>query len=512
MGRGARLDANRRRARAVARVMRIDALLEAGAPGAVALVAGDARLTFAELALRAAAAAARLVAGGVRPGDRVAIHAPKSLAMVLWLFAVWRAGAVAVPVNPVLRPGQVGHIVADSGARLLIAPGARLGALAGVAAGVERWAIEPLPEGADALPPVPVAADALAALLYTSGSTGRPKGVMLSHANLWHAADAVRTYLGLAADDVALAVLPLSFDAGLSVLTSALAAGGSAVLLDYLAPADVVRAVARYGVTTLSGVPPLFVQLAEVTWPEATTLRRITVTGGRMPVALSRRYRAAFPAARLHLMYGLTEAFRSLSLDPALVDLHPTSVGTPIPHAEVRLVRADGSECAEGEPGELVHAGPLVAQGYWGDAERTAERFRPVTGFAQGGAMAVWSGDTLVRRGGLYYFLGRDDEMIKVSGMRVSPTEIEEAAVATGAAGEAVALGIDDARLGQAIVLVASPAAGLGKEAAAAGLAAGLAAALPGYMRPARVIWRDALPRNANGKLDRVALRAEVGG
>lgn len=488
---------------------RVDSLLACGHPDAVALMHGDLRWSYAQVAEGAARWAALLLEAGVAPGDRVALWTDKVPEAVAALFGAWRAGAVAVPVNPVLKPAQVAHIVGDSGARLLVATDLRWRMVAPLLDGVGPLLLGgPLPGGAG---PVPRDPGALAALLYTSGSTGRPKGVMLTHSNLWHGADSVATYLGLASDDVALAVLPLSFDAGLSVLTSALRSGGATALADFLAPSELVRAVERYGATTLSGVPPLFTQLVEARWPEQTTLRRLTVTGGRMPEQLTRRVRALFPQARLHLMYGLTEAFRALQLDPDLADTFPGSVGRPIPHAEVAIVRPDGSEAGPDEPGELVQAGPLVALGYWNDPERTSQRFRPAPAWMRSGGMAVFSGDTLRRDAqGLHWFVGRNDEMIKTSGYRVSPTEVEEAALASGALGEAVALGIPDDRLGQAVLLAAVPAAGLSAEEAEARLARALAEALPAFMRPGMIVWRERLPRNPNGKLDRVALRDEL--
>jgi len=262
----------------------------------------------------------------------------------------------------------------------------------------------------------------------------------------------------------------------------------------------VVRAVRRHDVTVLAGVPPLWHQLAEVDWSggEGASFRTLTNSGGHLPLPLVRRLRALFPKANLHLMYGLTEAFRSTSLDPALVDEHPDSVGAAIPFVEVMIVRPDGSETAPGEEGELVHAGALVAQGYWNDPERTAERFRNG---------AVWSGDKAVKgEDGLIRFRGRADAMIKTSGNRVSPTEIEEAALTSGAVAQSVALGVPDEALGQAIVLVAEPKG----EGADERLRAYFAAELPAFMRPARIVWRDKLPIGPNGKLDRTAIQAEL--
>jgi acyl-CoA synthetase (AMP-forming)/AMP-acid ligase II len=207
-------------------------------------------------------------------------------------------------------------------------------------------------------------------------------------------------------------------------------------------------------------------------------------------------------------MYGLTEAFRSTSLDPVLADEHPDSIGRAIPFAEVMIVAEDGSEAAPDSEGELVHAGPLVAQGYWQDPEKTAARFKSAPEFSRYGGAAVWSGDRAVRGAdGLIRFRGRDDAMIKVSGNRLSPTEIEEVALASGAVGEVIAFGVKDERLGQAVKLI-----GVAKgEGAEARLRAYFAKELPAYMQPRDIVWLDALPISPNGKVDRAALTKEFG-
>jgi acyl-coenzyme A synthetase/AMP-(fatty) acid ligase len=184
-------------------------------------------------------------------------------------------------------------------------------------------------------------------------------------------------------------------------------------------------------------------------------------------------------------------------------------MGRAIPHAEILVVRPDGSLTDTEEPGELVHCGPLVAQGYWRDAERTAERFRPAPPASIHGGIAVFSGDTVRRDGeGLLYFVGRDDAMIKSAGNRISPTEVEEAAVTISGVVEAVALGLPDERLGQAIRLYIRAD---GEEAEViATLQASLRRDLPNFMQPREIIALPELPRNPNGKIDRVALAQQV--
>ncbi len=488
----------------------LDHLALRGERDAPALVADGETISCAELDAQVGRIAAALLAAGCAPGDRVASWMGKTrLACVLPLAAA-RAGLVHVPINPVLRRAQAAHILADSGARLLVANRARIETLtAGDRAETAAIALEDWRDGDEFLPASTQDPGSLAALFYTSGSTGLPKGVMLTHANLWLGAVSVAHYLDLTPQDRTLCVLPLAFDYGQSQLLSTWAAGGCAIAFDYLLPRDVLRAVRRHDVTVLAGVPPLWHQLAEADWSggEGRSLRILTNSGGHLPLPLVRRLRELFPGARLHLMYGLTEAFRSTSLDPALVDQAPGSVGTAIPFAEVMIVREDGSEAAPGEEGELVHAGPLVAHGYWRDEPRTAERFRPAPIFSKLGGTAVWSGDRAVRGDdGLIRFRGRADAMIKTSGNRVSPTEIEEAALASGAVAQSLAFGVPDETLGQAIVLVAEP---LGDEAKER-LRAFLVAELPAFMRPTRIIWRDRLPVGPNGKLDRTAIQAQL--
>lgn len=484
----------------------IDRVL-AGADDAPALIERATTLSYAQVEQAVARLAGWLAGFGFAPGERVASWLPKTREACLMPLAAPRAGLVHVPINPLLKRAQVAHITADSGARLLLTHAPRAATLEpGDLPGDVR--VEVAAGEGDALPRSAADPDALAAILYTSGSTGRPKGVMLSHANLWLGANSVAHYLEIVPEDRVLAVLPLSFDYGQSQLLSTWAAGAAVAPLDYLTARDVVKAVERVGATTLAGVPPLWVQLVEAEWPPETAarLRRLTNSGGALTPRLVRALRETFPAARLYPMYGLTEAFRSTFLDPALVDAHPESIGRAIPHAEVMVVRPDGSRAGAGEPGELVHAGPLVAQGYWRDAERTAQRFRPAPAFSRYGGTAVWSGDTVAADAdGLLRFVGRDDEMIKSAGNRISPAELEEAAVSGGEAAEAVAVGVPDARLGQAIVLVLR-----GDAAREPALRERLRRDLPNFMQPARIEWRDDLPRNPNGKLDRARIRAEV--
>jgi acyl-CoA ligase (AMP-forming) (exosortase A-associated) len=481
-----------------------------------ALVLREGTLNHNQLRQRVARLAGWLADMVPDRGARVASWAAKGEITCLLPLAAARAGLVHVPINPLLKRAQAAHILADSGAMLLIGTGSRLASLEpgdlppGCAALGEAEALAAAEAAGREMGPSAADPAELAAILYTSGSTGRPKGVMLSHANMWLGAVSVAHYLGLAEDDVTLAVLPLSFDYGQNQLLSTWYAGGYVVPLDFLFPKDVAKACAKHGVTTLAAVPPLWVQLTEIDWPEEARapLRRLTNSGGALTVDLVRSLRGLFPEARLFPMYGLTEAFRSTYLDPALVDSHPTSMGKAIPFAEVLVINDAGDIAADDEEGELVHCGPLVAQGYWQDPERTAERFKPAPAASAYGGMAVWSGDRVRRAAdSLLYFAGRRDAMIKSAGNRISPQEIEEAALASGLAAEAVALGVAHPRLGQAVHLVVRGAA---DEAARAELPKRLQRDLPNFMQPQHIHWRETMPLNPNGKIDRTALQAQL--
>ena len=496
----------------------VDHLVEFGADDAPALILRDRVLTYQDLRQRISVLAKWLQQQVPDRGARVASWAAKGELTCLMPLAAARAGLIYVPVNPLLKHAQVAHILGDSGASLLVGNAARIASLeepdvppgCRIMDELAVWAqIEALTDG---LPASVQDAAGLAALLYTSGSTGRPKGVMLSHSNLWLGAVSVANYLDLAPDDVVLAVLPLSFDYGQNQLLSAWRAGGCVVPLDYLTPRDVIKACARHSVTTLAAVPPLWVQLVEQSWPQdaVAAMRRLTNSGGALTPELVKQLRGLFPAARLFPMYGLTEAFRSTFLDPALVDTHPTSMGKAIPFAEVLVVDDQGQIAQDGVESELVHCGPLVGLGYWRDDKRTAERFRPAPAGSHYGGLAVWSGDRVRRDAdGLLYFVGRRDAMIKSAGNRISPQEVEDAARATGLVAEAIAIGVPDPRLGQAVHLVVRAAADADKAVEA--LPTLLAKELPNFMRPQQIHWRAVMPLNPNGKIDRTALAAELG-
>ena len=500
-------------------------------PDADAVAHRQTVLDYAALAARVQAAAGGLLAVGLKRSERLAVYLPKRLETVVALFGTAAASGVFVPVNPLLKSEQVAYLLRDCNVRILVTARDRadmlnpyladcpdLHALVLVdetAASPHRYAVQTLSWPAllavsDSRRPARAIDVDMAAILYTSGSTGKPKGVILSHRNMLCGALSVAEYLDNRPEDRILAVLPFSFDYGLSQLTTAFVAGARAVLMDYLLPRDIIATVTREGITGLAAVPPMWVQLAQLDWPAAAadSLRYITNSGGAMPRATLAALRRALPHTTPFLMYGLTEAFRSTYLAPDQLDRRPDSIGKAIPNAEILVVREDGTPCAAGEPGELVHRGSLVAQGYWNDPAKTAERFRPAPGQNPGlplTELAVWSGDTVrADEEGFLYFIGRKDDMIKTSGYRVSPTEIEEVLYGSGRVAEAAALGVPHPALGQAVVAAVKP---LGEGCGESELINHCKQHLPNFMVPLQIVIRPGdLPRNPNGKIDRKAL------
>jgi acyl-CoA ligase (AMP-forming) (exosortase A-associated) len=482
--------------------------------------------------------AAGLIGLGLQRGERVAIYLEKRFETVIASFGAPAAGGVFVPLNPLLKPEQVAYILRDCNVRVLVTSPERLALLEGVLGACHDLRQVVVLDAEQALPGTGVPARCgwrelmaspvrpshrvidtdMVAILYTSGSTGKPKGVVLSHRNMVAGAKSVASYLENRPDDTLLAALPLSFDAGFSQLTTAFHVGARVVLLNYLLPRDVLKALERERVTGLTAVPPLYIQLSQLEWPPSITehLRYFANTGGRMPRETLAALRERLPKTKPFLMYGLTEAFRSTFLPPEEVDRRPDSIGKAIPNAEILVLREDGSPCAPNEPGELVHRGALVGMGYWNDPEKTTERYKPLpihapcreTGMVLP-ELAVFSGDTVRKdEEGFLYFIGRRDEMMKTSGYRVSPTEVEEVLYETKLVGECVAFGVDHPALGQAIQVIATPPEGTQLDVDA--LLTECRARMPAYMVPANVEVRAGpLPRNPNGKIDRKTLSTE---
>jgi acyl-CoA ligase (AMP-forming) (exosortase A-associated) len=506
-------------------------------PDKEALVHGEERLSYREVDARVTALADGLREAGAERGDRVGIYLDASVSQAVSIFAISRADGVYVPINGLLFPDQVAHIARDCQMKGIITTREKLVALSPVLK--EIPSLEFLVLVGDRGPvDVPLAVHSfedlcartapalwreraiekdLAAILYTSGSTGKPKGVMLSHAQVMAGSSIVSTYLEITEADRILAVLPFSFDAGMNQLMTAWQQGATMVLINFVFAREVVQTLVRERVTGLAGVPTFWSLMAQPSsslskqFPPA--LRYITNTGGAMPQPVLATLRKLLPDTRVFLMYGLTEAFRSTYLPPEELDRRPTSMGRAIPDTEILVINENGGLCRPGEIGELVHRGPTVSMGYWGQPELTARVLRPHPfQLSEVGDVekVCYSGDYVkMDEDGFLYFVGRRDTMIKSSGFRISPTEVEEVLFKSGLVKAAAVIGIPDEVLGQTVK--AFVVGRDGEALAVEQLRDFCAANMPRHMVPKAIQVLDEMPKTTSGKVDYPALRRREG-
>ena len=497
-----------------------------------AIIQGKHRLTYQEVAMQTARLANGLQQIGLHRGDRIGIYVEPTIAQPLSIFGISQAGGVFVPINPLLMADQVAHIAVDCQMKGLITTESRLQILReslkniphlkfivviadklSLDAPIPIYNFQELCQSMpdDVLHDVSIEKD-LAAIVYTSGSTGKPKGVMLNHAQIMAGSSIVSTYLKITDADRILAILPFSFDAGLNQLMTSFQQGATLVMMTFVFARQIVEKLVDEQITALAGVPTLWNLLAQpnssLQKREFPHLRYITNTGGAMSQHVLATLRQALPTTDIVLMYGLTEAFRSTYLPPEELDRRPTSMGKAIPNTEILVVNDQGQLCQPGEIGELVHRGPTVSMGYWGRPELTARVLRqhPFLPAELGSDEKVcYSGDLVkMDEEGFLYFVGRRDTMIKSSGFRISPTEVEEVLFQSGKIQGAAVIGVHDDMLGQVIMAFVVPRDG--DELATDELIAWCADRLPRYMVPQTVEILQELPKTTSGKVDYPAL------
>ncbi|WP_377267744.1 class I adenylate-forming enzyme family protein [Peterkaempfera sp. SMS 1(5)a] len=496
---------------AAARVSPLVAALDAAAearPDAPAVSEGAAstRWTYAELADASRAVSSWLRGpGGVRPGDRVVLRIGNRMAFAALYYGVLRAGAVAVPLSPEMRPYLLAAVLADAQPRVVVHQEDETGrgleaarACGAVLATSDMLLASPARRGAGETD-VAVAPDSVGQLIYTSGSTSTPKGVVCTHTQVDFAARAIGARLGYRPDDVVLGLLPLSFDYGLYQLLLSVAAGAELVLGEATVPTRALALLRSRRATVVPVVPSLAAMLVRLVARGELPrhVRLFTNTGAALPQQCIEALRAGFPGAAVVAMYGITECKRVTIGEPDGDLLRPGSVGRPLPGTSVRIVDADGAGLPAGQLGEIVVSGPHVMSGYWGAPELTAQRFRhdPTTG-----ASTLHTGDygRLDEEGHLY-FAGRRDDQFKRRGVRTSSTEIEGAALDIAGVTAAAALpprdGLD-LRLAVTASLTADE------------VLVELGRRLESAKVPSSCVLLESFPLTANGKIDRKALHA----
>jgi long-chain acyl-CoA synthetase len=465
-------------------------------------------LTYAGLAGAAARMTALLAGLGVEPGDRVAVMLPNVPAFPIAFYGALGAGAIVVPMNPLLKSREVAYYLGDSGARVLLAWHTAAGEAAKGAADTGARVIEVTEPDLAALlagvaPVTPVTDQAGgddAVILYTSGTTGRPKGAELTHASLTRNAELTTSTLLLAGpEDVVMGCLPLFHVFGLTCgLNATIVAGASLTLLPRFDPGKALEIIGRDRVTIFEGVPTMYAAMLHHPAhadAEVSSLRTCISGGAAMPLEIMRGFEQVFGCMILE-GYGLSETSPVASFNHPHKERKPGTIGTPFEGVQMRVVDAEGAGLPPGEVGEIVIRGHNVMKGYWGKPEATAEAIPD--GWFRTGDLATVDGD------GYFTIVGRKKDLIIRGGYNVYPREIEEVLHEHPAVAEVAVVGIPHAELGEEI----GAAVQLKPDASAtpAELRAFARERVAAYKYPRHVWLVDALPKGPTGKI----LRREV--
>lgn len=496
-------------------------------PGKVALVFRDRRLTYSQTDIAANRLANALLSGGLGRQERAAIFMEPSPESVISFFGILKAGGVFLVINPQVKARKLEYILNDCQVRVLISDAQHLREIAEIMsecphlhsviicgeeppllAKAEGCAVKCASFSAiqlefpESRPPRRCIDIDLASLIYTSGSTGIPKGVMLTHLNMVSAAKSITEYLENTPDDIIIDVLPLSFDYGLYQVLMAFYFGGTVVLENsFIYLYEIIDLIVREKVTGFPIVPTiaaLLFKLKNLQQYDFSSLRYITNTAQAIPPSYIARLRRIFPQAKFFSMYGLTECKRVSYLPPEELDRRPASVGKAMPNTEVFLIDQDGTFIEKpGKTGELVVRGANVMAGYWNLPKETAKVLKPGR---IPGERVLRTGDLFkMDEDGFLYFVSRKDDMLKVSGERVSPKEIESALYEIEDILEAAVVGVDDEISGQAIkAFVVLKKGSLLTEK---DIIKSCARTLESFMVPKYVEIRDELPKSSHGKI-----------
>jgi len=476
-------------------------------PDRIALRCDDLSYTFAEFDAAAARVATFLDREGIEPGDRVGLMLPNSPVFALAYYGITRRGAVAVPMNPLLKAREVEFYLHNTGAKALFAtPAFADAASAGAqAAGAKTWLVDDAGLAAliSDLPPQAEVVDRddadTAVVLHTSGTTGKPKGAQLTHGGLARNAEvATRTLIETGPDDVVMGCLPLFHVFGLTCgLNAAVTVGATLTLIPRFDARKAIEVIQRDGVTVFEGVPTMYSALLGVAadFPQsATDSLRVCASGGAsLPVQVLNDFEKTFGCMILE-GYGLSETSPVTSFNHPDRERKPGSIGTPIEGVEMRVVDMNGNEVAQGEAGEIQIRGHNVMKGYWNLPDATAAAISPGGWFASGDIGRVDDD-------GYYYIVDRMKELIIRGGFNVYPREIEEILYEHPAVVEAAVVGIPHDSLGEEIG--AAVAIREGAHVEPDELRDFVKERVAAYKYPRRIWFVDSLPKGPTGKIVR---------
>ncbi len=468
-------------------------------------------MTYGELHALILAISGRLQALPLQRQDKVALVADNSFFFVASYFSIIASGLVAVPLSPDFGEENFKYVYDTCNIKCAFIQKKYTNKLAGFGLQAQHLFSDGPGEGAEdalALPRslgsiVPVNdQEDLAVIIFTSGSTGVPKGVMLTHANIAHNTNSIISYLQLTPGDRIMVVLPFSYCFGTSLLHTHLRAGGSVVMNNnFMFPGKVLQEINDKACTGFAGVPSNFqilLRRSALKKMKFPTLRYVQQAGGKLTNAFIKELREALPATKVFIMYGQTEATARLSyLPPELLDARLGSIGKGLDGTKLEVLDAHGNPVKPGETGEIVASGGNIMKGYWNDAEGTAKVLRNGK---------LYTGDLgTVDEDGFIYMTEREKDIIKSSGFRVSPKEIEDHISNMQEVVEVAVIGIPDDLLGETIKAFVSVVGGssIGEQ----DIISHCQAHFPPYKVPKEVVFLDNIPKNTSNKIDKPALR-----
>jgi len=496
-------------------------------PNKIALISNGKEVTFAELYNYSLNLSRYLCYKGIKKGDRVAVFMNNSWQCAVAIYGITIAGGVFTVINPQTKSSKLQYILDDCNAKIFIADAllqnefsqilensdtvidvilvtAKDEEVSGLAFSNFEHIVN---QSINSHLQSNIIPNDLASLIYTSGSTGFPKGVMMTHQAMVFTSWSLIQYLRLDEEDRILLALPLAFDYGLYQLIMSITIGGTLIIeQSFNFPPSIFRKIEELKPTVFPGVPSMYAVMIATHKKNGlifNSVTKITNTAANLPNEFVTDLKNIFPNALVFKMYGLTECKRVCYLEPELIDVKPNSVGKPIPGTEVFILNSEGKLAQPGETGTLYVRGPHVMVGYWNKDELTQEMLKP--GIIPGEKILCAHDQFKMDEDGFLYFQGRNDDIIKTRGEKVSPTEVENTIHQISGVREAAVFGVPDVMLGEAIVaFITTHDNALVTERE---IQIGCKSKLESFMIPQRIFFVDEMPKSSNGKIDKTELK-----
>ena len=498
-------------------------------PSKTAVIIRSREYTYSSLIENALKVASHLVVSGINKGDRVAVYMNNSWECIIAIYGITLSGAAFLVINPQTKADKLQYILNDSGAKTVISESTLSNELlqalpvsvtinetiiAGDAdrltglSAIKVTAFEEIVSGNSTVTALPkIIPNDLAALIYTSGSTGFPKGVMMTHQSMVFASWSLIEYLRLSEEDRIILLLPLAFDYGLYQLLMSITIGGSLIVeQSFTFQASVYKQMEMFKPTVFPGVPTIYAMMIATNKKTGLSfdfVNKITNTAAALPSEFIPDLKKIFPGALIFKMYGLTECKRVCYLEPELIDIKTGSVGKAIPGTEVFLLSPDGKPVPPGERGILHIRGPHIMLGYWNKEELSREMLRQ--GFLPGERILCSNDWFKMDEEGFLYFMGRNDDIIKTRGEKVSPAEIENVLYKIAGIKEAAVIGIPDEIMGEAIIAFVTTHDQSKRDEKE--ILKECMARLELFMVPQRIVFLDEMPKSSNSKIDKNDLK-----